>query len=112
QMAEMEAVARSLDMAVLVEVHDAAELQRALKLKTPLVGINNRNLRTFEVSLETTISMLKDVPADRLLITESGILQRSDVQHMRDVNVHAFLVGEAFMRAPDPGVALAELFSA
>jgi indole-3-glycerol phosphate synthase len=112
QMAEMEAVARSLDMAVLVEVHDAQELQRALKLKTPLVGINNRNLRTFEVSLETTIGMLKDVPADRLLITESGILQRSDVQHMRDAHVHAFLVGEAFMRAPDPGVALADLFSA
>jgi len=112
QMAEMEAVARSLDMAVLVEVHDAAELQRALKLKTPLVGINNRNLRTFEVSLDTTIGMLKDVPADRLLITESGILQRSDVQKMREANVHAFLVGEAFMRAPDPGVALAELFAA
>ena len=112
QMAEMEAVARSLDMAVLVEVHDAAELQRALKLKTPLVGINNRNLRTFEVSLDTTIGMLKDVPADRLLITESGILQRSDVQKMRDANVHAFLVGEALMRAPDPGVALAELFAA
>ena len=112
QMAEMEAVARSLDMAVLVAVHDAAELQRALKLKTPLVGINNRNLRTFEVSLDTTLGMLKDVPADRLLITESGILQRSDVQKMRDANVHAFLVGEAFMRAPDPGVALAELFFA
>jgi indole-3-glycerol phosphate synthase len=111
-MAEMEAIARNLDMAVLVEVHDAAELQRALKLKTPLVGINNRNLRTFEVSLDTTIGMLKDVPADRLLITESGIVQRSDVQKMRDANVHAFLVGEAFMRAPDPGVALAELFAA
>ena len=111
-MAEMEAIARSLDMAVLVEVHDAAELQRALKLKTPLVGINNRNLRTFEVSLDTTLGMLKDVPADRLLITESGILQRSDVQKMRDANVHAFLVGEAFMRAPDPGVALADLFAA
>ncbi len=97
-------------MAVLVEVHDAAELQRALKLKTPLVGINNRNLRTFEVSLDTTIGMLNDVPSDRLLITESGILQRADVQKMRDANVHAFLVGEAFMRAPDPGVALAELF--
>jgi indole-3-glycerol phosphate synthase len=93
-------------------VHDAAELQRALKLKTPLVGINNRNLRTFEVSLYTTIGMLKDVPADRLLITESGILQRSDVQKMRDANVHAFLVGEAFMRAADPGKALAELFAA
>jgi indole-3-glycerol phosphate synthase len=87
-------------------------LQRALKLKTPLVGINNRNLRTFEVSLDTTIGMIKDVPADRLLITESGILQRADVQKMRDANVHAFLVGEAFMRAPEPGVALAELFAA
>jgi indole-3-glycerol phosphate synthase len=87
-------------------------LQRALKLKTPLVGINNRNLRTFEVSLDTTLSMLKDVPADRLLITESGILNRADVQKMRDANVHAFLVGEAFMRAPDPGAALAELFAA
>ncbi|MEY4317967.1 MAG: Indole-3-glycerol phosphate synthase [Pseudomonadota bacterium] len=111
-MAELEAIARSLDMAVLVEVHDAEELQRALKLKTPLVGINNRNLRTFEVSLDTTLSMLKDVPADRLLITESGILNRADVQKMRDANVHAFLVGEAFMRAPDPGAALAELFAA
>lgn len=112
QMAELEAIARSLDMAVLVEVHDGDELQRALKLKTPLVGINNRNLRTFEVSLDTTLGMLKDVPADRLLITESGILNRADVQKMRDANVHAFLVGEAFMRAPDPGVALAELFAA
>ena len=111
-MAELEAIARSLDMAVLVEVHDAEELQRALKLKTPLVGINNRNLRTFEVSLDTTLGMLKDVPADRLLITESGILNRADVQKMRDANVHAFLVGEAFMRAPEPGVALAELFAA
>jgi indole-3-glycerol phosphate synthase len=111
QMAEMEAIARNLDMAVLVEVHDAAELQRALKLKTPLIGINNRNLRTFEVSLDTTIGMLNDVPADRLLITESGILQQADVQKMRDVHVHAFLVGEAFMRAPDPGKALAELFA-
>jgi indole-3-glycerol phosphate synthase len=111
QMAELEAIARSLDMAVLVEVHDAEELQRALKLKTPLVGINNRNLRTFEVSLDTTLGMLKDVPADRLLITESGILGRADVQKMRDANVHAFLVGEAFMRAPEPGQALAELFA-
>ncbi len=112
QMAELEAIARSLDMAVLVEVHDPEELQRALKLKTPLVGINNRNLRTFEVSLDTTLGMLKDVPADRLLITESGILNRADVQKMRDAHVHAFLVGEAFMRAPDPGAALAELFAA
>jgi indole-3-glycerol phosphate synthase len=110
QMSELEAVARHLGMAVLVEVHDASELQRALKLKTPLLGINNRNLRTFEVSLDTTLSMMADVPADKLLITESGILKRSDVQTMRDAGVHAFLVGEAFMRAPDPGAALAELF--
>lgn len=111
QMAELEAVARSLDMAVLVEVHDAQELQRALKLKTRLVGINNRNLRTFEVSLDTTLGMLKDVPADRLLVTESGILQREDVQKMRAAGVHAFLVGEAFMRAKEPGEALAQLFA-
>lgn len=111
QMAELEAVARSLDMAVLVEVHDADELQRALKLKTRLVGINNRNLRTFEVSLDTTLGMLKDVPADRLLVTESGILQREDVQKMRAAGVHAFLVGEAFMRAKEPGEALAQLFA-
>lgn len=110
RMAELEAIARSLDMAVLVEVHDAAELQRALKLKTPLVGINNRNLRTFEVALETTLGMLQDVPADRLLVTESGILEKTDVKKMRDAGVHAFLVGEAFMRAPDPGQALAQLF--
>jgi indole-3-glycerol phosphate synthase len=110
QMAELEAQAFGLNMAVLVEVHDRAELHRALRLKTPLVGINNRNLRTFEVSLDTTLGMLSDVPADRLLVTESGILGRADVQRMRDAGVHAFLVGEAFMRAPDPGVALAELF--
>ena len=110
QMAELEAIARSLDMAVLVEVHDRAELDRALRLKTPLVGVNNRNLRTFEVSLDTTLGMLKDVPADRLLVTESGILSRADVKTMRDAGVHAFLVGEAFMRAPEPGEALAELF--
>ncbi len=110
QMKEMEAVARSLDMAVLVEVHDAEELNRALKLKTPLVGINNRNLRTFEVSLDTTLGMMKDVPADRILVTESGILSIADVQKMREAHVHAFLVGEAFMRAADPGKALADLF--
>ncbi|ODS57081.1 MAG: indole-3-glycerol-phosphate synthase [Acidovorax sp. SCN 65-108] len=110
QMADFEAIARSLDMAVLVEVHDRSELERALKLKTPLVGINNRNLRTFEVTLDTTLSMLKDVPADRLLVTESGILKPADVKAMRDAGVHAFLVGEAFMRADDPGLALAKLF--
>lgn len=110
RMAELEAIARSLDMAVLVEVHDRDELQRALRLKTPLVGINNRNLRTFEVSLETTLGMLGDVPQDRLLVTESGILARPDVQRMREAGVHAFLVGEAFMRAGDPGQALAALF--
>ncbi|MES2188273.1 MAG: indole-3-glycerol phosphate synthase TrpC [Pseudomonadota bacterium] len=110
QMADLEAVARSLDMAVLVEVHDRDELQRALKLKTPLVGINNRNLRTFEVTLATTLGMLADVPADRLLVTESGILDREDVLKMREAGVHAFLVGEAFMRAAEPGEALAKLF--
>ena len=111
QMADLEAVARSLDMAVLVEVHDRAELDRALRLKTPLLGINNRNLRTFEVTLDTTLGMLSDVPADRLLVTESGILSRADVQRMRAAGVHAFLVGEVFMRADEPGVALARLFS-
>jgi len=110
RMAELEAIAHSLDMAVLVEVHDAAELQRALKLKTPLVGINNRNLRTFEVSLDTTLDMLADVPVDRVLVTESGILAPEDVARMRAAGVYAFLVGEAFMRAPDPGEALARLF--
>ncbi len=109
-MADLEAQAHALGMAVLVEVHDGAELDRALLLKTPLLGINNRNLRTFEVTLETTLALLPRVPADRLLITESGILGRADVQRMRDAQVHAFLVGEAFMRAPDPGVALADLF--
>jgi indole-3-glycerol phosphate synthase len=110
QMADLEAVARGLGMAVLVEVHDAQELERALKLKTSLLGINNRNLRTFEVSLDTTLGMLASVSADKLLITESGILSRADVDRMRAAQVHAFLVGEAFMRAPDPGAALAELF--
>jgi indole-3-glycerol phosphate synthase len=95
---------------VLVEVHDGAELDRALRLKTPLLGINNRNLRTFEVTLDTTLGLLKNVPNDRLLVTESGILGRADVQRMRDAKVHAFLVGEAFMRADDPGVALGQLF--
>ena len=110
QMAELEAQAHALGMAVLVEVHDGAELDRALKLKTPLVGINNRNLRTFEVTLDTTIGLLPRVPAERLLVTESGILAPADVKRMRDARVNAFLVGEAFMRAADPGAALASLF--
>lgn len=110
QMAEFESIARALDMAVLVEVHDRDELQRALRLKTPLVGINNRNLRTFEVNLDVTLGMLADVPSDRLIVTESGILQKDDVLRMRAAGVHAFLVGEAFMRAADPGHALASLF--
>ena len=107
---DLEALAHELGMAVLVEVHDRAELLRALRLRTPLLGINNRNLRTFEVTLDTTLGLLADVPTDRLLITESGILAKADVERMRDANVHAFLVGEAFMRATDPGAALAELF--
>ena len=111
-MADLEAQALGLGMDVLVEVHDGAELDRALRLKAPLVGINNRNLRTFEVSLDTTLSLLPRVPTDRLLVTESGILARVDVQRMRSAGVHAFLVGEAFMRAADPGAALAELFRA
>ncbi len=112
QMAEFEHIAHSLDMAVLVEVHDAAELQRGLKLKTPLIGINNRNLKTFEVTLDTTISLLADVPKDRLLVTESGITTPADVARMREAGINAFLVGEAFMRAGDPGEALAKLFAA
>jgi indole-3-glycerol phosphate synthase len=109
-MADLEAQAHALGMAVLVEVHDADELERALRLKTSLVGINNRNLRSFEVSLDTTLALLPQVPAERLLVTESGILAPADVQRMRAAGVNAFLVGEAFMRAPDPGLALAALF--
>jgi indole-3-glycerol phosphate synthase len=114
QMADMEALALSLGMAVLVEVHDRPELDRALKLKTPLVGINNRNLRTFEVSLDTTLDLVRAVPeligGQRLVVAESGILAAADVARLRDAQVPAFLVGEAFMRAPDPGVALSALF--
>ena len=110
RMAELEALALELGMSVLVEVHDGAELERALALKTPLLGINNRNLKTFEVSLRTTLDLLPRVPADRLLVTESGILAADDVARMRSAGVHAFLVGEAFMRAPDPGAALQRLF--
>jgi len=112
QMADLEAQALGLGLAVLVEVHDGAELERALRLKTPLLGINNRNLKTFEVTLDTTLALLSKVPADRLLVTESGILGRDDVRRMRSAGVHAFLVGEAFMRAEDPGAALAQLFAA
>lgn len=110
-MADLEAQALALGMSVLVEVHDGAELDRALRLKTPLVGINNRNLRTFEVTLDTTLGLVHHVPTDRMLVTESGILGTADVKRMRDANVHAFLVGEAFMRAADPGAALASLFA-
>ena len=110
QMAELEAQAHETGLDVLVEVHDGHELERAMRLATPLVGINNRNLRSFEVSLETTLGLLPQVPGDRLLVTESGILARTDVRRMREAGVNAFLVGEAFMRAADPGAALAELF--
>ena len=102
-MQEMEGLARELGMAVLVESHDAAELDLALQLETPLIGVNNRNLRTFEVSLQTTIDQLARIPADRIVITESGILGADDVARMRGHGVNAFLVGEAFMRADDPG---------
>ena len=110
EMADLEAQAHSLGMAVLVEVHDGRELDRALRLNTPLVGINNRNLRTFEVSLDTTLGLLSQVPVDRVLVTESGVLGRGDVDRMRAAGVGAFLVGETFMRSSDPGQALAELF--
>lgn len=110
-MAELEACALELGMDVLVEVHGPDELDHALRLKTPLLGVNNRNLRTFEVSLDYTLDLLPSIPAERLVVTESGILGPADVKRMRDANVNAFLVGEAFMRAPDPGVELARLFA-
>jgi len=110
QMKDFEQIAHGLDMAVLVEVHDAQELERALKLKTPLIGVNNRNLKTFEVSLDTTLRLMRDIPADRLLVCESGIHSRDDVLRMGAAGVNAFLVGEAFMRAEEPGAALAALF--
>ena len=112
QMADLEACSQSLGMDVLVEVHDRDELDRALRLRTPLLGINNRNLRTFEVSLDTTLGLLVDLPEDRLVVTESGIMGRADVEKMRTAKVNAFLVGEAFMREADPGAALARLFAA
>jgi len=110
QMKDFEAIALGLGMAVLVEVHDSAELDRALKLKTPLIGVNNRNLRSFEVSIQTTLDLRSRVPAERLLVTESGIATREEVARLRSADIHAFLVGEAFMRAPEPGEALADLF--
>jgi indole-3-glycerol phosphate synthase len=111
ELADFESEALALGMDVLVEVHHERELERALRLRTPLLGVNNRDLRTFEVSLETTLAMLPRVPPGRLVVTESGIRAPADVRRMRDAGVHAFLVGEAFMRADDPGAALAELFS-
>jgi indole-3-glycerol phosphate synthase len=111
QLRNLEAAAAALGMAVLVEVHDAAELEAALTLQTPLVGINNRNLRTFDVSLRATLDLLPRIPQGKLVVTESGILAPADVKTMRDAGVNAFLVGEAFMRAPDPGAELARLFA-
>ncbi|HEV2612340.1 MAG TPA: indole-3-glycerol phosphate synthase TrpC [Noviherbaspirillum sp.] len=109
-MAELEDCAHSLGMGVLVEVHDADELTAALRLKTAMLGINNRNLRTFETSLQTTLDLLPRIPDEKLVITESGIANKDDVKRMRDADVHAFLVGEAFMRQPDPGAELKRLF--
>lgn len=110
-MSELEHVALELGMAVLVEVHDADEFARAVKLRTPLLGVNNRNLRTFATRIETTLELVEGIPQGKLLVTESGILAASDVERLRAAGIDAFLVGEAFMRAADPGVALAKLFS-
>ena len=110
QMQELAVTAKGLGMDVLVEVHDQAELERALVIDTPLIGINNRNLHTFEVSLDTTLELQNQVPSDRLLVTESGILNRADVELMQINNIHSFLVGETFMRAEDPGAELKRLF--
>lgn len=112
QMQAFENLANELGMAVLVEVHDGDELSTALQLKTPLIGINNRNLRTFEVTLNTTLDLLARIPSDRIVVTESGILTTADVALMRNYAVHAFLVGEAFMRAEVPGLELAKVFAA
>jgi indole-3-glycerol phosphate synthase len=111
QMRAFEALAHRLGMAVLVEIHNGNELDAALQLTTPLIGVNNRNLRTFEVSLQTTLDLLPRIPKDRIVVTESGILKAEDVKLMRGYQVNAFLVGEAFMRAEDPGVELASVFA-
>jgi indole-3-glycerol phosphate synthase len=111
RMADLEACASSLGLSVLVEVHDHRELERSLRLRTPLLGINNRNLHNFDTNIENTIALLPDVPDDRIAVTESGISTRADVLRLRESGVHAFLVGEAFMRAPQPGEALAALFA-
>ena len=111
KMRELEAIAHGLGMAVLVEVHNGEELDLALQLSTPLLGINNRNLRTFDVTLETTLGLLERIPADKIIVTESGIFTQEDVALMRKNNVHTFLVGEAFMRQPEPGVELAKVFA-
>ena len=110
QLSALNTLARSLGMDALIEVHDGVELDRALRVDNPMVGINNRDLRSFEVTLDTTLALLERMPGDRLVVTESGILAPADVALMRRHGVHAFLVGEAFMRAPDPGARLAELF--
>ncbi|SIT35630.1 Indole-3-glycerol phosphate synthase [Paraburkholderia piptadeniae] len=110
KMQDLEAYAHSLGLAVLVEVHDKNELVEALTLKTPLIGVNNRNLRTFETSIETTLGLLDMIPEDRIVVTESGILSRADVERMRAMDVNTFLVGEAFMRAEEPGAELARMF--
>ena len=110
KMRELESVAHTLGMAVLVEVHNSEELELALQLKTPLLGINNRNLRTFEVTLQTTLDLIKRIPTDKIIVTESGIFTTEDVKLMRNHNVHTFLVGEAFMRQPEPGAELANIF--
>ena len=111
QMKELSDLARELSMDVLVEVHDLEELNRALKLNLPMIGINNRNLRTFDVSLQTTIDLLSEIPNDALVITESGILNKNDVKLMRKYNIYGYLVGEAFMRQENPGKALQEIFA-
>lgn len=110
QMRDLEAQAHELGMSVLVEVHDAAELERSLQLKTPLIGVNNRNLRTFDTTIDTTISLLAQLPSDRMVVTESGIATREHVIRLREAKVNSFLVGEAFMRADDPGAELARMF--